>query len=332
MPNRTRKFVSALAASLLLAGLPLATASHAAPPAAADNCLASPKDQAPQGSHWYYRIEHPSNRHCWYLRGERDAAAQVAPPNASADASPSANPASQNPSSPNNAMTMPGSVANAHAELTSPQAGGDQTGSIATGPSRAAAAAADATVGASRADANMLRSVVAARWPEQLAAASSIAPDADPDNASATAPSSAAATAPSAAAVVPLAAADAAGERQSGSTQMLIIAIVGALSVAGLAASAVGYGGRRKRIDDIQFEAGNRGERRAIWETTLADRPLPSPFAAAIRPNIGIPRELSEADDRDDKIAEMLARLAKSARVWITGLFFELTSQRLNES
>jgi hypothetical protein len=117
--------------------------------------------------------------------------------------------------------------------------------------------------------------------------------------------------------VVPLAAADAASEKQSGSTQMLIIAVVGALSVAGLAASAVGYGGRRKRLDDIELEVGNRGDRRAIWETTLADRPLPSPFAAsaAIRPNIGIPRELREAKDPDNKIAEMLARLARSAQV-----------------
>ena len=47
---------------------------------------------------------------------------------------------------------------------------------------------------------------------------------------------------PPAAAVVPLTAAEAPPARQSGSTQMLIIAIVGALSVAGLAASAVGYG------------------------------------------------------------------------------------------
>ena len=316
MPHRTAKFVPAIVASLLLAGVPLATASPAAAQAA-DNCLASPKDQAPQGSHWYYRIEHPSNRHCWYLRGQHDAAAaQVAPPNASADASPSANPAPLNPSSPNNSMTMPGSVANAHAELTSPQAGGDQTGSIATGPSPVVAAAADATAGASRADANMLRSVVASRWPEQLAAASSIAPDTSSDNSSAIAPSPTVATAPPAANVVPLAAADAASEKQSGSTQMLIIAVVGALSVAGLAASAVGYGGRRKRLDDIQLEVENRGDRRAIWETTLADRPLPSPFAAsaAIRPNIGIPRELREAQDPDDKIADMLARLAKSAQ------------------
>jgi hypothetical protein len=301
MPNRTPKFVPAIVASLM-AGVPLATVSHAAAQAA-DNCLASPKDEAPRGSHWYYRIEHPSNRHCWYLR----AATQTAPSNASVDASPSAN------TSPT--ASMPGSVANAHAELSSAQAGGDQGSSAATGQSPAAAAGADATVGASLVDANMPRSVVASRWPEQLAAASSTAPDANPDNSNATAPSPAAATAPSAATVVPLAAADAASEKQSDSTQMLIIAIVGALSVAGLAASAVGYGGRRKhRLDGIELEVESRGERRAIWETTLADRPLPSPFAtAAIRPDIGIPRELREAHGPDDRIAEMLARLAKSA-------------------
>jgi hypothetical protein len=166
----------------------------------------------------------------------------------------------------------------------------------------------------------MLRSVVASRWPEQLAAASSTAPDASPDDSSATAaPSPAVATAPSAAAVVPLAAADATTEK-SGSTQMLIIAIVGALSVAGLAASAVGYGGRRRRwLDEAQDDFGGetRGDRRAIWETTLTDRPRPSPFAAPVarRPNIGIPNELHEAEDPDNRIAQMLARLARSAQV-----------------
>ena len=75
MPNRTATFASAFIASLLASAL-LVTISHAATPAASD-CLSDPKDQkTPQGSHWYYRIEHPSNRHCWYLRGENDAARQ----------------------------------------------------------------------------------------------------------------------------------------------------------------------------------------------------------------------------------------------------------------
>lgn len=307
MPNRTAKFASAVIASLLASAL-LATVSHGETPAASD-CLSGPKGQTPQGSHWHYRIEHPSNRHCWYLRGESDAATQIAPTNTSDNAS-----ASANPTSPTTAM--PGSIANAHAELSSPQTRGDRDTPAATGQLPAAAASLDNTASANLPDANMLRSVIASRWPEQLAAASPSVADTSPDNSAADAPSPAAATQPSAAAVAPLVAADATPEKQSGSTQMLIIAIVGALSVAGLAASAVGYGGRRKsRVGEIQLESP--GGRRPIWETTLADHPLPSPFpaAAALRPNIGIPRELREADDRDDKIAEMLARLARSAQV-----------------
>ena len=313
MPNRTAKFASAIIASVLVSA-PLATVSRGATPAA-DSCLSGPKDQAPQGSHWYFRIEHPSNRHCWYLRGAHDAATQSAAPNASADA-----PASANPASPTTAM--PGSIANAHAELPSPQTRGDQGTGATTGQLPAAAASLDNTSRANLADANMLRSVVASRWPEQLAAASSDVSDPSPDNSAANTASHPVATEPSAATAVPLATADASSEKQSDSTQMLIIAIVGALSVAGLAASAVGYGGRRKiRLDDIQnhiegdINGETRGHRRAIWETTLTDRPLPSPFPVARRPNIGIPNELREAHDPDDKITEMLARLARSAQV-----------------
>jgi hypothetical protein len=37
------------------------------PARAADDCLAAPSAAAPQGSHWYYRIDRPQARHCWYL-------------------------------------------------------------------------------------------------------------------------------------------------------------------------------------------------------------------------------------------------------------------------
>ena len=50
---------------------------------AADNCLTAPNSPAPQGSHWYYRIERPSLRKCWRLvqkdRKEQNAAGQTAP-------------------------------------------------------------------------------------------------------------------------------------------------------------------------------------------------------------------------------------------------------------
>jgi hypothetical protein len=309
MPNRTAKFVSAIIVSFM-AGAPFAAMSQGATPAT-DNCLASPPKDAPQGGHWHYRIEHPSNRHCWYLRAE-----QAASSNASAPASAPAKSPSPSPS-PNAASAMPGSVANARAELASPQMRTDPDASTAAGQAPAAATG-PAVAGADNpaaVDANTLRSVVASRWPDQLAA--NTPADSEPvtdntDNSGASAPSDAVATPqpPAAAAVVPLTAAETPPARQSSSIQMLIITIVGALSVAGLAASAVGFGGRRKsraRLIDA--------DRHAIWETTSDEGPVPSPFAeAASRPEIGLPKELREVQKPDDRIAEMLVRLARSAQ------------------
>lgn len=34
---------------------------------AADECLRGPNSTAPAGSHWYYRVERSTGRHCWYL-------------------------------------------------------------------------------------------------------------------------------------------------------------------------------------------------------------------------------------------------------------------------
>jgi len=34
----------------------------------ANECLAAPNASSPQGQHWYYRIERPNHRKCWYLR------------------------------------------------------------------------------------------------------------------------------------------------------------------------------------------------------------------------------------------------------------------------
>jgi hypothetical protein len=34
---------------------------------AGDTCRASPGAAAPQGLHWYYRVDRPTKRHCWYL-------------------------------------------------------------------------------------------------------------------------------------------------------------------------------------------------------------------------------------------------------------------------
>ncbi len=34
------------------------------------NCLAAPGTQAPPGRHWFYRIDRPKQRKCWYLRAQ----------------------------------------------------------------------------------------------------------------------------------------------------------------------------------------------------------------------------------------------------------------------
>jgi len=64
-----------------------AAQAKATPQAKADECLARPGTTTPKGSHWFYRIERPSNRRCWYLgpagqkvRAERAARTERAIP------------------------------------------------------------------------------------------------------------------------------------------------------------------------------------------------------------------------------------------------------------
>ena len=56
---------SALAALTVAASaIAIAPAGDATP---AETCLKAPHGIAPQGSHWYYRLERTSQRRCWYL-------------------------------------------------------------------------------------------------------------------------------------------------------------------------------------------------------------------------------------------------------------------------
>jgi hypothetical protein len=235
MPHRTAKFVSAAFAGIL-AGVPLATASNGATPAT-DNCLSGPKDQAPQGSHWYYRIEHATQRHCWYLRDERAGLSQAVSPN-----SPKAEPVMQR------------SIANAHAELPLPPATAQpapvtpanaadlQNNQLATPP-----------------DINTRSSAVASRWPEPSNTGSA------PSSSGASVQSNSGMARQPAVAAVALATADASSEKRSGSAHMLLIVILGALSIAGLIGSAVlrfggtqPVGGRDMRGDPRAADDPNR--------------------------------------------------------------------------
>ena len=68
----------ALVATLLVLGVDLGVPANTA---RADDCLTAPNSSAPQGRHWYYRLDRTSQRKCWYLRApgppEQQAAAQA---------------------------------------------------------------------------------------------------------------------------------------------------------------------------------------------------------------------------------------------------------------
>jgi hypothetical protein len=59
-----------LAMPVALAAAVVAISLGATTGDAADECLRSPNGTSPKGSHWYYRVDRASGRHCWYLGSE----------------------------------------------------------------------------------------------------------------------------------------------------------------------------------------------------------------------------------------------------------------------
>jgi len=78
---RTRFFVPIILGILLTAGVSIPRGSVAEPAAqaAADECLSKAGSTAPRGSHWYYRVDRATGRHCWYLGAEGTKARAVSP-------------------------------------------------------------------------------------------------------------------------------------------------------------------------------------------------------------------------------------------------------------
>ena len=82
-----RHFISASASAVALATALLA--GHQASLAAPTDCLAAPNGAAPKGQHWYYHLDHASQRKCWYVR-DLGAAAAAAPSQQADSAAPAA--------------------------------------------------------------------------------------------------------------------------------------------------------------------------------------------------------------------------------------------------
>lgn len=275
MGNRTAKFISALIGSII-AGAPLAAVSQNAPSApstastanAASDCLASPKGATPQGQHWFYRLERATKRQCWYLRteGAKEGANATQTAQATAD-------------TPDAAPAGPQSVQNAHAEYITPQ-------SSAAASAQAPAAASTQAPG-TIADANAAQPAISTRWPD--AAPASPAPQPSPATAVAPGAASVQPSAQPAASPAPvtLAAADAPADKPTGSLQMLMLVIGGALALAGLLASVIyRFAGGRARVQTADRRVNwdhwqDDDDSRAPWHAEPAprvERPLPVDF------------------------------------------------------
>lgn len=299
MPIRTAKFVSAVFAGLVASAV-LATLSHSAA-GAADDCLTAPKDRTPEGSHWYYRIDHVSKRHCWYLREEGERPAQAATP-----ASPPAKPIG-----PQAETATQRSIADAHAELP-PQTRLDpqyrDPGPNLALPASVAGNIPRAIVPDAKPQlANPQLSVVASRWPESSAAASAVSPAPTVSNFAANVQP--ATTPPPATAAIAVAAADASNQGRLGSVPLLLSVIFGALAFAGVIASVVFKFGktRRARLRKV------RARRQAIWQPTDDDRIVLSahPGMNVLPRRAGFPRDLDQ--DRGERVADFFTQLSKRA-------------------
>jgi hypothetical protein len=323
MTNRSPKFIAATFASLLAGTSFAAVAEDTVKPA--DNCLSAPKGTTQAGHHWYYRVDRATKRACWYSREESAKTARALPQDSAPTLQAAPPPAVTKPVSSQQSLLVPQSIADARAELTSPQMRVGQSTDVNVEPQLGGLAAAAGLQNSARAtapDASAPTSFVAQRWPDSAGA---INPAGNPPPAAAESPPSPqtnASPAPRpATAPLALTTADAAlQEKRTASTQMLLLVMGAALALAGVTASLVFRFGRAQATRPAM-----RGDRRAIWDQVPAARSSPSMFpdedTPVWRANVPrevprdhVPRDPRAPDDPERRVTEMLARLARSAQ------------------
>jgi hypothetical protein len=271
-----------------LAGVTLVVAMNGVAHAA-DTCLSGPKGAAPKGSHWYYRIDHATNRNCWYVRaeGEKPATSQNSPLS-------QASPQAETPLQP--------SVANARAEANPADIG--QPNAVAA--ERAPPATVNNGQGPDAPATDGGQSPVASRWLDQAGAdmitGSTPKPDDSGTGLNPPAPPVAA---------VPLAAANARPASPSISTLFLVI--VGALALAVLFGGIIFRFGTARRDDRQDFDR----DQRAPWDAvdvgaTIRSPPLATEATEAPTPQTSPARERHEAVIPDE-IVQLLSKLSKEA-------------------
>ena len=298
MSNRTAKLVSAVFLSLL-AGVPLTTISQSA----VDECLSAPKDKTPEGSHWYYRIDRATKRHCWYLREEDGKPAQIA----ASSPSPTAK-----PGLPTAEATMQRSIADARAALppqTPVKQDIKQENDLFTGQQITAAVPNSAGIGNSQPpsgrDANMMLSVIASRWPGEAGANPSTDSSPDAGNRAAQANPTLQAQPPTIAAAGQYAVVELWSQISAYSVSARLAALMAALALAGILAGVTLKPGGPRRPPRAKV----RIRRGPIWEPTDDDR-----IVLSAPPDADIPSRRTartRTGDRDSRIAEFFSRLSR---------------------
>ena len=311
MSNRSAKVAATFLASTILAWANFASVTNVQAQTAVDKCLTAPKGATPEGSHWYYRLERGTKRQCWYLRDESDKSARAAPQDSSAEATSDSAAADPAPPPPRPAVRK--TVANARAELTSPQQRVERQPVAVAEPRTVgmtpAAPVSQSSPAADRPDAATPSSTVATRWLDSTSMTSSNSFRSAAAEPPAAPPEINQAATPRGPAPLALAAADSSMTKQTASLQMLFLVIAGALALAGITASLLfRLGSARARRSEV------RRDRRAIWDQ-VNERPSMRPVEEVpVWRRSHSPNPPAPEDHPERRVTEMLSRLARSAQ------------------
>lgn len=233
MDTRAAKFLAAIVASILSSTNVLAAPDanvRAAPAAAepvADKCLTSPREYAPPGTRWRYRVERGSGRHCWFLKDEAEkTAGKAAEQPAAATEKPAPAPSRKKSAAPR-------SLSDARAEFSQPPADQGTRPAPAPGEPAPAAGAQPVENGPTSAakSANMLAPTAATRWPDPMSTITPAANPPPPAEQSAETNAAPATTTPAKPPVMPRAVPPLPATDKPMSLPMLITVIAGGLSV-----------------------------------------------------------------------------------------------------
>lgn len=291
---RTAKFVLAVFASTL-AGVFLTTLSHHTA-RAADECLSGPGDDAPQGSHWYYRVDRATKRHCWYLRQAGEHRSPIVLPGA---------PQSEKPVASKAETAKQNSIADARAELPArtrvePRRSDELT--------PADAAIGETGGGAREPGAQASRSAFASRWPNWPDPSSSADPPPINRDPVASASPTLMTEPPSALASSRFERADAPPEIADYSAPVRLAALGGALMLAAVLGGVV-----FKLANPKRRPRKNRARRSSIWEPTDDDAIVLSDYQDTHALSYHGSFARVRADDRTQRVTQFFARLSKRA-------------------